>query len=238
MKCTRLLGTALVASTVLMGAVQASAAITSEAANPAQTTTEVQANLQIPSGGGDNPEPPSPVDPNKPVDPNNPGNKPNNPNGPFGIAYQPNVFNFGTHELKESGEQLISAQMPTSGDQKFHVGVKDKTREQKGWTLRATLVGDITTQPGISIVTGNATGEVQENISGVLSSAPVGSVTGNQNVEIDEAGALIMTGNDSVTHNSVYDYDLGSVQLKIENAKLVSAKNYTGSVNWDLSVTP
>ncbi|MFS1046762.1 WxL domain-containing protein [Enterococcus faecium] len=238
MKSIRLLGATLLASTTLLGAGQAFAASTSTNADPASTQTPIQATLSLPTNGGTNPTPPSPVDPSHPTDPDNPGNKPNNPGGTFGIAYQPDVFNFGTHELAESGLQSFAAQLPTSGDRAFHVGVKDKTREQKGWTLQATLEGSISQQPGISILVGNGSGEVKENDGTSLVAAPVGAVTGRSDVEITTSVAEVMSGSDSFTHNSVYDYQLGTPTLKIADAKQVAANTYSGNVNWNLSVAP
>lgn len=239
MKNIRLLGATLLASTTLLGAVQAYAASETEAANPAATQTEIRAELT--ASNGDNPLPPSPVDPDTPVNPDEdkPGNKPNNPEGPFGIAYQPTHFNFGKAELAESGSQEINVtQKPDAG---YHVGVKDKTKATRGWTLTAKLSGDIASQPGISISLGNGTGEVKENsaatdASANLVAAPDGSVVGQATVDVSNTAQTVMVGNEGFVHSSVYDYELGDVKLKIQDAKKVEAKKYTGTVDWNLAV--
>lgn len=235
MKRIRLLGTTLLASTTLLGAGQAFAATTGTTAAPASTTTEVQATLTLPNDGGENQDPPSSVDSQNPSDP---GNKSNNPTQAFGIAYQPNVFKFGTQTLKDSGAQEFTATVPTSGDKAFHVGVKDKTRETKGWTLNASLTGDVANIPGVSMSLGNSTGTVKENTNTGLVEAPSGSVRGQSTIELskDSGNVPVMIGQNDFLHNSIYDYQLGTPTLKIANAKVVAAKAYTGTVNWDLSV--
>lgn len=236
MKSIRLLGATLLASTALMGAVQANAASESITTDPQylDTQTPFEATLQLPDGGGENPTPPNP-----PVDPDQPGNEPNDPDGPFGIAYQPDVFKFGTVKLTEASQEVTAtAANPASGT--FHVGVKDKTRETDGWSLKASLAGDITTQPGVTIKLGNATGEVKVNRgdsnSANLVEAPQGAVKGVSNVEISSTASEVMSGEVGYQHNDVYDYDLGNVTLTIADGSKVQADTYSGTVNWSLEV--
>ncbi|PQC21319.1 hypothetical protein CUN37_11560 [Enterococcus faecium] len=234
-KHVALFSSALMMSTTLLGAGSVFAASQSTDASPESTETPVQAVLELPNGGGTNPIPPTPpTNPDKP-DPDNPGNKPNNPDGTFGVAYQPDIFNFGTVELQESGEQVVPATKPKDGT--FHVGVKDKTREKQGWTLKASLTGPLAEQEGVTIEFG--TGTVKVNDKGTLKDAPEETVTGVNKVVAGTAEGLVMTGQAGKIHNNVYDYDLGDVKLKLADAKKVQAKNYKGSsVRWHLEKAP
>ena len=219
-------------STTLLGAGQSFAATTDTSADPASTVTDVKASLTLPDNGGDNPNPPSPVDPD------NPGNRPNNPSGTFGIAYQPSIFNFESHALNDSGYQDFTAILPSTGDHAFHVGVKDKTRATKGWVLTASLTGDIADIPGVTMSLGNGDGAVKENTSEGLVNAPTAAVSGESLIDLTKVGGAtkVMSGQDGFMHNSTYDYQLGIPTLKIADTKTVAAKDYTGNVNWDLSV--
>lgn len=241
-KHVALFSSVLMMSTTLLGAGSVFAASQSTNASPESAETPVQAVLELPENGGTNPTPPTPpTNPSEP-DPENPGNKPNNPEGSFGIAYQPDIFNFGTTTLNESGNQEINALMPKDGDHKFHIGVKDKTRETKGWSLTAKLSGDITSQKGITISLGNTTGDVQVNrgdsSNSNLVAAPAGSVTGVANVEIGTQSQQIMAGSEGYIHNDVYDYATGQVKMKISDTKNIQAGNYSGNVDWNLAVVP
>ncbi|EPA8139073.1 TPA: WxL domain-containing protein [Enterococcus faecium] len=231
-KHVALFSSTLMMSTTLLGAGSVFAASQDITATPGSTSTNVTATLELPDNGGTNPTPPNP-EPN----PENPGNKPNNPDKAFGIAYQPNIFSIESTKLKESGVQVIPIKMPAKSGT-FNVGVKDKTRGTKGWTLKAQLTGDIASQPGVSIETKNDSGEVKVNNNGNLEALTDQQVVGDKNVSISGTEALIMTGQKGKVHNDVYDYDLGNVSLKIADAKKVQAGTHTGSVNWNLSQTP
>ncbi|HGW6169570.1 TPA: WxL domain-containing protein [Enterococcus faecalis] len=209
-------------------------------ANPASTETPVKVVLELPDNGGENPTPPStPDDPDKP-NPDKPGNKPNNPTGPFGIAYQPDYFNFGTNKLKDSGEQSFKAVVPQSGDKKFHVGVKDKSRETFGWTLKAKLQGAVLNQ-GATVELKNTKGvQANRGDSSKAILAPIGSevATAEKNVAVATDEAVVMTGNKGRLHNDVYDYEIDDVTLKIADAKNVAAGTYEGQVVWNLEKAP
>lgn len=47
-----------------------------------------------------------------------------------------------------------------------------------------------------------------------------------------------MTGNAGKFHNNVYDYNLGTVKLKIVDPSAVEVNTYTGAVKRNLVVTP
>ncbi|NTR21047.1 WxL domain-containing protein [Enterococcus faecium] len=235
-KHVALFSSVLMMSTTLLGAGSVFAASQDITATPGNTSTNVTATLELPDNGGTNPTPPNP-EPNPEPDPENPGNKPNNPNKAFGVAYQPNIFSIESTKLNEAGEQVIPIKMPKNSGT-FNVGVKDKTRGTKGWTLKAQLTGNIASQPGVSIETKNGSGEVKVNNNGNLEALTDQQVVGARNVSISGTEALIMTGQEGKVHNDVYDYDLGNVSLKIADAKKVQAGTHTGSVNWNLSQTP
>ncbi|MFP7386238.1 WxL domain-containing protein [Enterococcus hirae] len=204
-----------------------------------QKQTPITTNLQAPSNPG-NPTPPQPDGPNQD---NNSNNTNNNVNGTFGIAYQPSGFTFTTDNLSSTGEQLIPI---TNNHQNatYNVGVKDMTHDTKGWTLTAQLSWTTNSIQGATIETTN-NGEVKKNINtgGDFNNSkdliPVTSgVTGTNNLSINSSPQNVMVGQEGTIHNAVYDYDLGSVSLKIPDTSTVSAGSYSGNVNWNLQVTP
>ena len=121
----------------------------------------------------------------------------------------------------------------------FDVGVKDKTRETMGWSLKAQVVWD-NGEKGMSIQTAHTGTNAKVNTgNGQLVDAPAGSVTAVPNVEItSDAQVLLMSGTQGFVHNDTYDYGLGQVSLKIANTKTTPAGTHTGHVEWNLSVAP
>lgn len=177
------LGVTVLAFTSLLGAGTVFAADTAITPDPATTQTPFQAELQLPENGGTNPLPPNPSTDSSTPDPTNSGNKPNNSTSAFAITYQPDIFAVTPTKLQESGLQFINVTMPQNSGT-FDVGVKDKTRNTKGWTLKAQLTGAIASQPGITIETSNSTGEVKINNNGTLQSLNDNQVTEATNVSI------------------------------------------------------
>lgn len=223
MKKLALLSAVAVSSAALLGGASAFAATDSNDAT--QSETPVTATFNLPDGGGTNPTPPGGGDGD---------NTDNELTTEWGIAYQPTTFDFGTTKLKESGEQIIPATKKSS----FNVGVKDKTRGTKGWTLKASLQWQGDAIEGAKITT-TGDGTVNINKGGDVLEPVTDEVTGRSNVEITSGSeALIMTGSKGVRHNSVYDYDLGDVSLHIADAGKVEGKSYSGKVVWNLTATP
>ncbi|OQO69939.1 hypothetical protein BH747_08490 [Enterococcus villorum] len=231
-----LISTGLCASFLLVNSIGVSAASTTINPAPSTAETPITAPLLLPDNGGSNPTPPSNT--KDPASPTDPGNKSNNPTVAFGIAYEPGTFTIPSTKLVETGSQTINVTMPKNSGT-FDIGVKDKTRDTKGWTLKAQVVWDNAEQ-GMSIQTGHTGTNAKVNTGGGnLVDAPAGSITAAPNVEITSgAQALLMTGTQGFIHNDTYDYDLGQVALKIANAKTTTADNHTGHVEWNLAVTP
>ncbi|WP_165004015.1 MULTISPECIES: hypothetical protein [unclassified Enterococcus] len=229
-------GAGILSCTILATGTGVYAADTAISPDPATAQTPITAPLQLPDNGGSNPTPPSKT--TNPSDPTDPGNQSNDPTVAFGIAYQPGIFSIPATKLNESGPQTINVTMPQKSGT-FDVGVKDKTRGTKGWTLKAQLVWDNNEQ-GMSIQTGHTGTDAKVNTGGGnLVDAPAGSVTAVPNVAItSDAQALLMTGTQGFIHNDTYDYDLGAVSLKIANAKTTAAGTHKGHVEWNLSVAP
>ncbi|EPM6972887.1 WxL domain-containing protein [Enterococcus hirae] len=217
-----------------------SAATTTANTTPApaaQTTTPVISNFTVSSTDTNNPTPPSPTTPTTPGTPSspNPGNVPLNPNGTFGLAYLPAQFNFGSTEL--TGKTTVSATAQPQTGKTFNVGVKDTTHTNKGWTLNASLQGELTNY-GAHIKITNT--EAKLNNGGNLTSLPNSSmISVNNNIDINSASSNIMTGNANGTvFSGTYDLKLGNVSLEIPNASVVPAGDASGTVNWDLQQTP
>lgn len=227
MKKLALLSAVAVSSAALLGGASAFAATDLNEAT--QSETPVTATFTLPDGGGTNPTPPGGED----------GDNDNNElPSEWGIAYQPKSFNFPETKLKESGHQTIEATKTSS----FNVGVKDKTRGTKGWTLKASLAWTGDAIEGAKITT-TASGDVKVNTNtgGEFNPSdlqPTDKVTGESNLEINSIENVVMTGKPGERHNDVYDYDLGNVTLDIADAGKVEGKSYNGKVVWNLTATP
>ncbi|MBS6193766.1 WxL domain-containing protein [Enterococcus hirae] len=236
----------------IIGSSAAHAATDTSVADPAERKTPVTATLTI---EGENPMPPSP-DTNgpKPSDPVNPA-----PKGPFGISYVPLSFSTKSTNLKDSGEQIVPF-APTKEGDSFHVGVKDKTRDTRGWDLTASL--NWTGAPtGSSIKFDNEkdpepiknnTGTSEkaqldsltaDNGAGYISSGKTGSSDGEITLTTDGTAVKIMSATNitsgTANYNGVYDYKIGQASLVIPETSKVKAGTYSGGeVTWNLALTP
>lgn len=222
-------------SSVLMFSMSVFAADPAVAPDPVTASTPVTADLTI-NQKPSNPAIPAPSNPTTPTipDKNNPGNVDANPQGLYGIAYYPSAFNFSGELNDNSTQQEFVA--TGSKQNRFNLGVKDKTRENKGWDVKAQLTGSVASIPGASLnIAGNSSVKVNNN--GTLEADPTNAVTGATNVTVNGTQNTVMTANDQY-HNSTYDYSLGIVKLVITNPSQVSAGNYTGNVVWTLTTAP
>lgn len=162
----------------------------------------------------------------------------------YGIAYTPKQFTIIESDLKDFGIQTI----PISKNKSFHVAVRDQLSTENSWSLQAKLVWeDKSSIPGSSIQTTNI-GEVKKNIndgstpfqeSDLIPILPGinAEVEGEKNVEITDTAKVLMKAKYQ-KHNSVYDYNLGNVSLKIVHAEDVKPGTYTGRVEWNLVNAP
>ncbi|HCW2669432.1 TPA: hypothetical protein OXB34_002667, partial [Enterococcus faecalis] len=110
--------------------------------------------------------------------------------------------------------------------------------------LQAQLVWNNNALQDSYIQTSNGKGEVKKNTNNSQNEFQLtdlvdsdGTVTGEANVKIGTTPTPIMTGQ-NVSHNGVYDYDLGKVSLVLENANTIQAGTYTGNINWNLISAP
>ena len=205
--------------------------------------TSLNVHITTSENGGDTPAPPSASSNVASSDPDNPGNRNNQLQSAFGLAYQPDVFNFGQVTLKEKGEQEVFAKLPKNGDGKFHVGVKAKNRDTAGWALKVGLKGSLTAQAGVTIEIGNGTGEVKVNqgdtMTAQLFAAPLDVVSASKNISVGQTEALVMEGKAGEVHNDVYDYELGEVKLKIADVRHIQMGDYSySSLQWNLEKAP
>ncbi|EME8125029.1 TPA: WxL domain-containing protein [Enterococcus faecium] len=192
--------------------------------------TPVKAIFELPENGGENP--------NVPGDSGNEDNTNNNPDKAFAIAYQPKKFDFGTVKLQDEGKQTIDS----TNTKAFHVGVKDKQRENIAWSLKADLEWTSANKDqmeGTYIQVDNAS--VAVNKEGVLtdpSEATKAGVTGLSSFQIGSSAISIMDAT-AKQRNDVYDMNLGEkVKLVLPNAKNVAAGTYDGKVTWTLESAP
>lgn len=239
----------------LIGSSAVHAATDGSNPDPANRETPVTATLTI---EGTNPMPPDP-DTNgpKPTDPSIPNPS---PKGPFGISYVPIEFSTEATSLNDSGEQTVDFKPNKDGDS-FHVGVKDKTRDKKGWNLTASLNWD-TAPIGSSIKFNNQTGSTPDaepikNNVGNDSAAKLESLTvqngagqissgatdGVISISTDGTASNIMSAKTltsaTASYHGVYDYKIGKASLFIPETSKVKAGTYTGGkVDWNLALVP
>ncbi|MDB1654097.1 WxL domain-containing protein [Enterococcus durans] len=215
--------------------------------DPKTRETPVTATLTI---EGENPMPPNP-DTNGPK----PGDT-GAPKGPFGISYVPLKFETKATNLNDSGEQIVPFE-PTNTDESFHVGVKDKTRDTRGWTLTAKLDWESAPE-GFSVKFDNQsdTEPIKNNV-GTAAEAKLESLTdknGSKHIvsgdttkgitlKRDGTPVAIMSAENitsgDASYNGVYDYKIGKASLVIPDTSKVKAGSYTGGkVTWNLELTP
>lgn len=233
MKSIRLLGATLLASTTLLGATGVFAE-QSEPQNPTPATAEtpITAELTI------NQTPEKPTPPTEPGEGG--GDEETDITGLFGIAYAPGALS-GRGELEESGQSMIDLTNNKSTDNKFNVGVQDKTRaKDRAWTLKAQLVwdGDDNNYMAGSKITATE-GNVKLNNKGTLTPVTNSEVTmesGADNLTItQDSQVTLMKANTGKTVNGVYNYQFKAPKLVIPNSENVAAGTYSGNIVWNLS---
>ncbi|MBO1103827.1 hypothetical protein FQT01_00645 [Enterococcus faecalis] len=231
MKSIRLLGATLLASTTLLGAtgVFASEPNTPE---PAEAKTPITAELTV----NETPEKPTP-----PTEPGEGGGDEGTEiTGLFGIAYTPGALS-GRGELSEKGQSTIDLTNNKATENKFNVGVQDKTRaKDRAWTLKAQLVWDGDTNNYMAGSTITATeGNVKLNTEGTLTPVTEQEVTmeeGADNLTIgQDTEVTLMKANTGKTVNGVYNYQFKTPKLVIPNSENVAAGTYSGNIVWNLS---
>lgn len=231
-KHVTLFSSVLMMSTTLLGAGGVFAA-TSEPSTPTPATAEtpVTAELTI----NQNPTVPTP-----PTGPDGGGDQGTNINGLFGIAYAPTSLS-GRETLKETGKTEVSLTNNNATQNKFNVGVQDKTRgKDRAWTLKAKLVweGDDNGYMTGSTITATE-GNVKLNTDGVLSEVSNGAVSmesGADNLTIEQNSEVtLMKANVGQTVNGVYNYQFKDPKLVIPNSENVAANTYSGKIVWNLS---
>jgi hypothetical protein len=206
--------------------------------DPSEATTSLQGNLNLSEDGGYDPNPPSDLNEKTEIN-----------NSYFGISYVPENFNFGTSALLDGVQkQQINAER---GDKTYHVGVKDKRRENtQTWTLN--VKHSISVDNGYQGVTLTipTSGEVKRNMNDgsqdFQSSDLISQVQKNSTNEVQKISDInVTTEEKTIMHttggqfvNGVYDLNLGEVTLNIPDASKVAAQELSGSVEWTLSNTP
>lgn len=207
--------------------------------NQNNATTDVTATFTAPTNPT-NPTPPgevSPVQPGKPETPN-PGNKPLNPQSNFGIAYVPKSFNFGSNAIS-NGSLSVTAS-PASG-KSFDVGVKNETHTTNGWTLSASLKGDLA-KYNSTITTKTQENNVKlNNGTNSMTNVPTSAVTsvGNYQISSTSANTPIMTGVKGQIYSGTFNLNLGdSVTLNIPDTTNLAAGDITGTIDWNLATVP
>ncbi len=233
MKSIRLLGATLLASTTLLGAASAFAAPSEPSTpDPASVQTPVSAVLTV----NDNPTAPEP-----PKNPDGGTDEGTGITGLFGIAYAPKALS-GTAQLQEKGqtEVSLSNNSATNDQNKYNVGVQDKTRaKDRNWTLSAQLEWTGDTQgymEGATITASEGNAKLNDG-KGNLSEITEGEVTttaASLTIQKD-APTTILTAQKGKTVNGVYNYQFKDPKLVIPQSQNVAAGTYSGNINWTLS---
>lgn len=245
-KTNILLGSAVVlASLVNVGSVFADTTGTGSQADPNSARTTVSTTLTVPQTE----TPKAPTDPSDPTHGLNEQGTVDGEDGNLGIAYYPQSFNFSGQlgndmiVLKDSGNNN------TASDATYNIGVKDNTHTNNSWNLTAQLTWSQGDLPGSTIKLANKNGTVMQNknngtnnfeTSDLVSQDPL-VVTGNGDVSISTSPTQIMTKQNTAVGIGTYDYKLGGLgdlELNIPNATSLRAGTYSGTVTWNLSVTP
>lgn len=245
-KTNILLGSAvLIASLVNGGSVFAATTGTGSDANPSTADTPVSATLTVPPTD----TPKAPTDPDEPDKGLNEQGTVTGEDGNLGIAYYPESFNF-SGSLGQSNLQLPdSGNNDTAPNATYNIGVKDNTHTNNSWTLTATLSWTKGNLPGSTIQLANTNGTVMQNNNNGANNFAESDlvpqdpqvVTGESNVSIGQSATQIMSKSTTNVGIGTYDYklgDLGALKLNIPNATSLQAGTYSGTVTWNLSVTP
>ncbi|MBO1103825.1 hypothetical protein FQT01_00630 [Enterococcus faecalis] len=233
MKSIRLLGATLLASTTLLGAASAFAEVSQPTeGNPNSAQTPISAELTV----NQTPEKPEP-----PKDPDGGTDQPTEIEGLFGIAYAPKTLS-GTAQLQEQGqtEVSLSNNSATNTNNKYNVGVQDKTRaKDRNWTLSAQLEWTNDTQgymEGATITASEGNAKLNDG-KGNLSDITDGEVTtdaASLTIQKDSP-TTILTAQKGKTVNGVYNYQFKDPKLVIPQSQNVAAGTYAGNINWTLS---
>lgn len=244
-KTNILLGSAVVlASLVNVGSVFA-ADVTGGTATPNSAETTVSTTLTVPKSD----TPKAPTDPDDPDKGLNEQGDVSGENGNLGIAYYPKSFDFkgtlnGTElNLQDSGGNNISSKAT------YNIGVKDNTHTTNSWKLTAKLSWTKGELPGATIKLKNTDGTVMQNkndgsslfeTTDLVPQTP-SVVTGSSNVSIGTSSVQIMNKDNTKIGVGTYDYKLGGLGdliLNIPDAANLQAGDYSGTVTWNLEVTP
>ncbi|MDQ8459467.1 WxL domain-containing protein [Enterococcus faecium] len=162
--------------------------------------------------------------------------------GLFGIAYTPKALS-GTAQLQDSGrtEVPLSNNTATNDQNKYNVGVQDKTRgKDRNWTLKAQLewTGDEKGYMTGSTIEASEGNVKLNNGSGALTPVTEEEVTiGNQatNLSISNVPVTLMQAHPDKVVNGVYNYQFKDPKLVIPKSEGVTADTYSGNIVWNLS---
>lgn len=227
----------LLTSTTLLGGGSVFAAQAGTTPVPAQGQTGVTATFTAPTVI--NPLPPGGTDPVVP----------GGPTGTFGLAYVPKGMSFA--DDLSTGAMSIQAKdaAGTSAYGTTHVGVKDTTFNTKGWNLTAQLnwTGSAVAGAEIQMTPGTVKenqndGSTPFNPVSDLVTPGVGSgafiVPGSAFKINSTAATSVLKANDGNVYTGTYDLELSNISLEIPNGSVVSAGNYSGNIDWNLSLNP
>ncbi|HFD0554428.1 TPA: WxL domain-containing protein [Enterococcus faecium] len=227
-KHVTLFSSVLMMSTTLLGAGGVFA--DSNIPSPNTAKTPVSAVLSI----NETPDKPTP-----PVTPEGGGDTATDIEGLFGIAYTPSSLS-GSKQLEEKGTTEVALTNQSSEENKFNVGVQDKTRgKDRAWTLKAQLSWDgdehgYMDGATITAIQGNVKGNDGKGNLTDLEQSEVTTEAQNLTIQKDSE-VTIMSAQKGKTINGVYNYQFKDPKLVIPNSENVTSGTYSGNITWNLS---
>ncbi|MFS1046757.1 toxin Cry1Ac domain D-VI-related protein [Enterococcus faecium] len=143
-------------------------------------------------------------------------------------------------QLQEAGTQKINLNSHDSSNNKYNIGVKDKTRSDKHpWSLNTSLTWTDTKNYVSGMYIETSMGTVKENVDGKLEELQNDEViSSSTTLQITNTESEVMHAVDGKVLNGIYNYQFESPQLVISDTSRVPAGTYTGNINWNLSDVP
>lgn len=136
----------------------------------------------------------------------------------------------------EKGKIII----PTPSLGSCQISVTNTLGTNNGWDLYAELEWQGDGIGSASKIVTTSSGNIGKmDIFGTTTSVPVGVVNSEKNLTIGTTPIVIMTGKSGGDpYEGIYTTDLGIMSLEIDDGSKVSAKSYSGSINWNLASVP
>ena len=130
--------------------------------------------------------------------------------------------------------------IPSSSSGSNQISVTNTLGTNSGWNLYAELEWQSGELGSASRIVTTSSGSVQEtDLFGTTVTVPTGVIDTEHNLKIGTIPSLVMLGNSGVqSYEGTYTTDLGTFSLEIDDGSKVSARSYSGNINWNLANVP